>query len=107
RQRLDDLEDVTAGAEIAAGAGDDDGAHVAGMRQRAEQVGEFLIAVEGERILLFRPVQRDGGDAPVLVRLEAEMFWRKALERAAPGLHRIGHVSLQELRRRRPGSPGR
>ena len=64
-QRLDDLEHVAAGAEIAAGAGDDERFDGLLLRRRAEQVDELRVALEGERILLIRPVEGDGGDLAV------------------------------------------
>ena len=64
-QRLDDLEHVAAGAEIAAGAGDDDGLDALVLGRRAEQIDDLGVAVEGQRVLLVRPVERQRRDLAV------------------------------------------
>ena len=43
-ERADDVVHVAAGAEVAAGAGDDDGLDVARVRERAEQVAQLGVA---------------------------------------------------------------
>ena len=73
RQRLDDLEHVAARGEIAAGAGQHDRANVGGVDEIAEQVAQFRVAVEGQRVLALGPVEPDGRDAAILADLEAEM----------------------------------
>ncbi len=88
-QRLDDLEHVAAGAEIAARARQHDGAHVAGLGELAEQIAQFRIAFEGQRVFLLGPVQRDGRDASVGVGLEAKMLRLVILEGPLLVLHRI------------------
>jgi hypothetical protein len=50
-QRADDLVHVAAGAEVLAGAGDDDGLDVVGIGQRAEQVAQLGVGIEGQRVL--------------------------------------------------------
>ena len=70
-QRADDLVYVAAGAEIAAGAGDDDGADVVRVAKRAEQVAQLGVGVEGQRVLALRPVQRDGADAALAAATES------------------------------------
>eukprot|EP01034_Spumella_vulgaris_P031080 gene31080-38410_t len=69
-ERADDVVHVAAGAEVLAGAGDDDRLHITGVRQRAEQVAQLGVGVEGEGVLAFRAVQRDGGDAGAHFELE-------------------------------------
>ena len=64
-QRLDDLEHVAAGAEVAARAGDDDGLDLLVLRRGAEQVDDLGVAVEGQRILLVGPVERQRRDLAV------------------------------------------
>ena len=62
-QRADDLVHVAARAEVAAGALHDDAMHVAGVAQLAEQVAQFGVGREGQRVLALGPVQRDDADA--------------------------------------------
>ena len=50
-QRADDLVHVAAGAEVAAGAGDDDGLDVARVDEAAKQVAQLGIRLERQRIL--------------------------------------------------------
>src|SRR5262245_14245425 len=64
-ERLDDLEDVAAGAEIAAGTGDDERPDGFLSGGRAEEIDDLGVAVEGERVFLVGPVERDGGDLAV------------------------------------------
>jgi len=64
-QRADDLVHVAAGAEVAAGAGDHHHLDVRVEAQRAEQVAQLGVGLEGERVLALRPVQRDRGDLAV------------------------------------------
>ena len=63
RQRPDDLVHVAAGGEVAARAGEYDGFDVVGVDEVAEEVAELGVALERQRVLLLRPVERDGGDA--------------------------------------------
>ncbi len=76
-QRADDLEHVAARTEIAAGAGQHDGFDALFVDQAAEGVAQLGIGVEGQRVLLVRPVQRDGRD-PV-GELPVEMLGLKIL----------------------------
>jgi hypothetical protein len=62
-QRADDFMHVAAGAEIVTGTGDHHRMDVGGVFQLAEQVAQLGIRLEGQRVLAFGPVQRDGGDA--------------------------------------------
>jgi hypothetical protein len=62
-QRTDDLVHVAARAEIAAGPGDHDRLDGVGVDQVAERVAQLGVGFEGQRVLSFRPVQRDSGDA--------------------------------------------
>ena len=64
-QRADDLVHVAAGAEIAAGAGDDERLESLSLRGGAEQVAQLGVAVEGQRVLLVGPVERDRRDLAV------------------------------------------
>src|SRR5262249_18424768 len=64
-QRLDDFEHVAAGAEIAAGAGDDERLDGFLPGGRAEEIDDLGVALEGERIFLIGPVERDAGDLAV------------------------------------------
>jgi hypothetical protein len=73
RQRADDLVHVAAGAEVAAGAGDDDRAHVARVDEPAEQVAQLRVRVERQRVLARGQRQRDRRDLAVRARLEAEV----------------------------------
>jgi hypothetical protein len=50
-QRADDLVHVAAAAEVAAGAGEDHGLDVGGVDQLAEQVAQFAVGLEGQRVL--------------------------------------------------------
>jgi hypothetical protein len=54
---------VASGAEVAAGAADDDRLHVIGVFQVSEQVAQLGIRIEGERILALGPVEHDAADA--------------------------------------------
>src|SRR5688572_2340141 len=71
-QRPDDLVHVAAGAEVAALAGEDDRPHVARVLQPVERVAQLGVALERKRVLAFRAVQRDRGDA--VSHLPAEML---------------------------------
>ena len=73
RQRPDDLVHVAAGAEIAAGAGDDHHLDVGCILQRAEQVAQLRIGLEGQGVFAFRAVERDGPD------------WSAGVETEMPG----------------------
>ena len=57
-QRTDDLEHVAAGTEIAALAGEDERLDLIVTRSGAENAGDLGIALEGERVLAVRPVER-------------------------------------------------
>ena len=70
-QRADDLMDVAARAEIAAGAGDHDGFDLRRVVELAERVAKLGIAVEGQRVLALGPVERDRRDA--VIELPQEM----------------------------------
>ena len=59
RQRPDDLVDVAARAEVAAGAADHHALHVARVDESAEEIAQLRVRVERQRILLLRPVERD------------------------------------------------
>ena len=54
---------VAAGAEIAAGAGDDDGAAIVGVGEAAEEIAQFGVALERQRVFALGAVERDGRDA--------------------------------------------
>jgi len=64
-QRADDLEHVAAGTEIAAFAGEDEGLHLLVLCGSAENIGDLGVALEGERVLLVGPVQRERRDLAV------------------------------------------
>jgi hypothetical protein len=59
-QRTDDLVHVAARAEVAARAPQHHDLDRAGELQRAEQVAQLVVAVEGQRVLPLRPVEGDG-----------------------------------------------
>ena len=61
-QRADDVVHVAAGAEVAAVRAEDDRLHVVGVGQRAEGVAQLCVALEGQRVLPLRPVERDHRD---------------------------------------------
>src|SRR6185295_15822188 len=82
----DDLEHIAAGAEIAAGPGQHDRAHVAGMSQVAEQVAQLGVRVEGEGVLALRPVQPHDRDAGVVARFPEKMACFVVLERTRVGI---------------------
>src|SRR6185437_13382352 len=78
RQRADDLVDVAARAEIAARAADHDDLHMIAVVELVEGGAQFLIAFEGQRVLLLRPVESDGRDAVLELPLEMlrlELDW--------------------------------
>ena len=75
-ERADDVVHVAAGGEIAAVRGEDDGLHVVGIGERAEGVAELGVALEGERVLPLRPVERDDRDRAL--HAPAEVFWLEA-----------------------------
>ena len=83
-QRSDDFEHVAARGEIATGAGHDDGLDFFIHRAGAEEIGELAIALESQRILSLRPVQRHGGDA--VDHGEQEMLWRIIRQRQRDGI---------------------
>ncbi|MGY4364397.1 hypothetical protein ACVW1A_000462 [Bradyrhizobium sp. LB1.3] len=61
-ERTDDLEHIAAGREIGTGACHDDGLDRIIERASAKEIGEFAIALEGQRILPFGTVERDCRD---------------------------------------------
>jgi MFS family permease len=69
-QRADDFMHVAAGAEIAAGACEDDGLDGFVVDQLAKEIAQLAVGVEGERIFSLRPVQRDDADLALNVPLE-------------------------------------
>jgi hypothetical protein len=54
---------VAARTEVAARALDHDAVHIGGVAQLLEQVAQFGVRRESQRVLAFRPVQRDEADA--------------------------------------------
>jgi hypothetical protein len=58
-QRSDDVVHVAAGAEIAALAAQHHGLDVVGIGQIAEQVAQFGVGLEGQRVLAFGTVEAD------------------------------------------------
>src|SRR5207344_2763565 len=69
-QRADDLVHVAARAEIAAGAVDDNAFYFPG--NRAEEIPQLRVGVEGQGILLFRAIE--GNDADLAFDAPAEML---------------------------------
>jgi hypothetical protein len=63
RERAYDFVHIPAGAEISAGSRDDDGTHLGGRHQRAEQVAQLGVGLEGERILALGSIQSHHADA--------------------------------------------
>ena len=99
-QRPDDLEHVAAGAEIAAGAGDDERLDVLILGRGAEEIDELGIALEGQRILLLRPVERQRRD--LAVDREPDMLRLVAGERQRDGIgggHRLPPLPIGLARR--------
>ena len=80
-QRADDLVHVTARAEVVAGADQHDGMHVGRVLERAEQVAQLGIRVEGQRVLAVGAIQCEGCDA--VAHLPLEMRRAVAEERLA------------------------
>src|SRR6185503_8117492 len=68
----DDVLDVAAGAEGAAAAGDEDGAHAGLGVELLEGLTQLGVDLEGERIEAVGAGERDRGDAGRLVEGEAE-----------------------------------
>jgi hypothetical protein len=99
-QRLDDLEDVTARAEITALPCNHHGAHVTGVGQVAEQVAQFGVTVEGQRVLFLRPVELDRGHSAIVAALPVEVASGVVLEGSFVLVH---GVSLQPVFRRSSG----
>ncbi len=64
-QLADDLLDVAAGAEPAALPGEHDHLRVAAVRQLGQEVAQVGVDVEGERVQLVRPGERDRRDPVV------------------------------------------
>ena len=77
-QRADDVLDVAAGAEGAAGAGDDDGADAGLGVERAEGVAELGVDLEGERVEPLGAVEGDGRDGGRRVDGVEEGSWLQA-----------------------------
>ncbi len=59
----DDLVDVSAGAEAAALAAQDEGAHGSLAGEFGEEIAQVGVGAEGERVDLLGAVEGDGGDA--------------------------------------------
>ncbi len=117
-QRADDFVHIAARAEVAAGAGDHDGLHVVGPFELVKQVAQFGVAVEGERVLALRAVQRDGADLVFHFPEEVGRLvirQRLAVAGQQGGVDVVdGHAQVPgslkrvtSLRRRRPQWPGR
>jgi len=53
---------VTTGAEVASAAPHDNGVDVVGINQRAKQVAQFCVGVEGQGVLALGAIEGDGGD---------------------------------------------
>jgi enoyl-CoA hydratase/carnithine racemase len=70
--------DVAARAEIAAGAAQDDRLHLIIVVEFVEGRAQFLVAVEGQRILALGPVERDRRDA---VFIAPQEMLRRELQR--------------------------
>ena len=95
-QRADDLEHVAAGAEIAAGAGDDERLHALVLRRRAKDAGDLVVALEGQRVLALRPVERERRD--LAGDLEADVAALIARQRQRDGIGG-GHQCVSPLTR--------
>src|SRR5882672_10128455 len=70
RERPDDLVYIAAGAEIAARARDDHRLDVARGAQAAEKIAQLAVGLEGEGILLLRPIEREHADPALGAPLE-------------------------------------
>ena len=55
---------VATRAEVAAGASQYDGADLVGVSQTCEDVPQFFVDLERERILALRPIQSNRGHSP-------------------------------------------
>ena len=93
RQRADDVVHVAAGAEVATLARQHHHLHVGGVAQAVEQVAQLGVAVEGERVLAFRAVERDGGHAGGVAG-PAEMLRLVARTRAELRAHGVGAADV-------------
>jgi hypothetical protein len=63
RERSDDLVDVAAGAKISPRAREHHRTHVARVDQRAKQIAQLRVGLEGEGILAFGPIELNEADA--------------------------------------------
>src|SRR4029079_19033447 len=70
RQRADDLVHVAAGAEVSAGAGNDDRLGLLFVFQAAEEVAQLGVRLEGQRILLLGAIERNDAHAAFPAPLE-------------------------------------
>jgi hypothetical protein len=67
-QGPDDVMDVAPGTKVLPRAGEDHCLHLAGQRQRAEQVAQLGVGIKSEGILALGPVQGQRGDPAVHVK---------------------------------------
>ena len=79
-QWSDDLVHVDAGAEIAAGARHDDRLDVARVHEAAEQVAQFRIRRERQRILALGPIERQRRHLAIHARFPAKVLRLKIAE---------------------------
>src|SRR5690606_21554024 len=77
-EATDDLVDVSARAETATGAGDDDRSDVVAMRYLAEEVAEVCVHVEGEGVETVGPREGQGGNPVVDRQIEVAPFLGEA-----------------------------
>ena len=62
-QRPDDIVNIAAGTEIAAVGQEHHGVDIAGIGEASERIAQLLVRFEGQRVLAFRTVEADRGDA--------------------------------------------
>ena len=65
---------IASGAEIAPRAGDDHNIDVGGICQITEQISQFCVGIEGQRVFAFGSIERNGGNAALALPQEVPCF---------------------------------
>ena len=97
-ERADDLEHIAAGREIAARSCHDDSFDVLVLGAGMEEVRQLAIALERERILLVRAVERDRRDGSIDRQQEVPRLVGR--ERQGDGIGELRHWSSPMIARR-------
>ena len=73
-QRPDDFVHIASGAEIAPRSSDDHNIDVGGICQITEQVSQFCVGIEGQRVFAFGSIESNGGNPALALPQEVPCF---------------------------------